>query len=226
MPQGTCILPEIFEFEGPDAANGTSTRALSAVYVVDPAFVLPSVPDGERADETGYLRPFVNPLDDTERLHYEAGVPGQPNSVTPITVSLKLPAATPADIHAFPAHRFAPSGEIIPLQSVQRFRVRVGMLPTSQPDERFVTYEDDVEYDPGPDPSDTEDLNVLFHKTGAPGTSEIVPRFHDPRRLPAAGDEKFELRAFLENSVTLNIYTATGRVEIVPTVELEELGNT
>lgn len=236
MPAGTCILPEIFEVEG--AAPGVTTRALSAVYVVHPALVLPSIDAADRNHENGYMRPLTHPddvkltngadddadgepdePDEADRLHFEQGAILGGDPLHPIG------GGAAANIYAFPAHRFAPSGEMLPLQTRQRFQVRVGMLPNAELQDRFVTYDDAVEYDPDADPSDAERVFVQFHSADLldpPDATETAYRFHDPRREPEVGNDKFDEKLYLENSVTLNIYTATGRVEITPTKQLED----
>ncbi len=182
LDQDTAILTDAFAI---DTLNGDiSKTALSGIYIWQP-------------DPGEFMVPF-------NQVHYtkapdideDGGTPGNQQLVDP---------ATGLEVSGFPAHRFAISGEVLPLADKQRVRLRVGLLPERGVTDRFVT-EDLLAYDPGVLGTDVEEIDIQFDQAAGAATAPI---FHNPNRA-----DPDTLDWPIENTVNVLLYTATGRVKI------------
>jgi len=108
MANQSCILDSLFF----DQDGFAEDSALKAITILDPNLA---------RDSRGRMVP---------RLNANLGVPNP--------LGLFMNDASNSTQYLFPAHVFNPSGEVTGTMAKQRVKIRVGPLPTADPDERFV----------------------------------------------------------------------------------------
>jgi len=104
----SCILNNLFF----DQDGFAEDSALKAIIILDPNL---------SRDSRGRMVP---------RLNANLGVPNPPG--------LFMDDASDPTQYLFPAHVFNSSGEVTAFSAKQRVKIRVGPLPTADPDDRFV----------------------------------------------------------------------------------------